>query len=198
MPKNTWQGKTPCFCTMKAVWGRLRCCHTVPVVGRRAATLGCAWAITMRSIGSHETWQLGLGLLSAAWGCCQGPPRAGHGPQPALLLLWCQSPVLGKNIPDIGAMAVPWDSELQSRWDGMGRDKMGWPDPMLAPCSVPLTAESDGKPEAAALRGCYNIVLCSCNLDREENKMGRLKWKLLLLIMLMKPVYQAAQRKWNI
>lgn len=63
---------------------------------------------------------------------------------------------------------------------------------------VPLTAGSDGEPEAAALRGPYNIVLCSCNLDREENKMGRLKWKLLLLIMLMKPVYQAAQRKWNI
>lgn len=64
--------------------------------------------------------------------------------------------------------------------------------------SVPLTAGSDGEPKAAALRGPCNIVLCSCNLEREENKMGRLKWKLLLLIMLMKPVYQAAQRKWNI
>lgn len=64
--------------------------------------------------------------------------------------------------------------------------------------SVPLTVGSDGEPKSAALRGPYNIVLCSCNLDREENKMGRLKWKLLLLIMLMKPVYQAAQRKWNI
>lgn len=74
----------------------------------------------------------------------------------------------------------------------------------MAPCVppaagwVPLTAGSDGEPKAAARRGPYNIVLCSCNLDREENKMGRLKWKLLLLIMLMKPVYQAAQRKWNI
>lgn len=96
-----------------------------------------------------------------------------------------------------GSAMGQWAPEPMG-WDGMGRDKMGWPDPMLAPCLVPLTAESDGKPEAAALRGCYNIVLCSCNLDREENKMGRLKWKLLLLIMLMKPVYQAAQRKWNI
>lgn len=64
--------------------------------------------------------------------------------------------------------------------------------------SVPLTEGSDGEPGAAAPRGPRNIVLCSCNLDRVENKMGRLKWKLLLLIMLMKPVYQAAQRKWNI
>lgn len=191
---------------MKAIWGRLRCCPAVPVVGRRAAILGCAWAwgeaatwaAIVRSTGSHETWQPGLGLHGAAQGCCQGPPQPGCSLQPALLPLWCQSPVLGKNIPNIGTMAVPWARGLQSRWDGMGQDGMGWPNPMLAPCLVPLTAESDGKPEAAALRGCYNIVLCSCNLDREENKMGRLKWKLLLLIMLMKPVYQAAQRKWNI
>lgn len=78
---------------------------------------------------------------------------------------------------------------------GAGPDR---PARAAAAGSVPLTVPGDGEPKAAARRGPCNIVLCSCNLDREENKMGRLKWKLLLLIMLMKPVYQAAQRKWNI